>query len=648
MNWSTLSFMLVFIAVFVIVVLTVLFYIRHWSGRQAASSEVPLTEGAYFKRYIPIPLREGYDNQLTGSRKKRRKTRSLWAGVFTGTIVIFASFILVRSLISNVDQMLLPIELSKEETSEIIFSHHQWQQRIDQNLPDLTEILASLHLKGIIIPDDTMLRNGQDFRRQAVTHWENFTKNNNLDLQQCAWNNFQMCLGGKNSQWIVVVLPGHWDFEVLDNLLEEGVNVLAYGPPAQIFEDNTANPLEWHGLTFEKGTKNSDSALILMGDRLLTLGFDAGLVVDAPPLFDGYRTVSKTPQALALSSSDDISMGGEMETRLYAETIGKGRLVWLDFAPDITDHLPSINTSHLNALMGSIFRYFSRKPFSAIATWPDAKTFAALIEQDSEDGYQYTENVIDLLKRKHYPITWYMLSSEALKNRTLTRTMASFGEVACHGDTHEPFTKSDQKQQHVRIARCQKVIHEITGKRPQSFRPPEEKFNAYTIDAIVNAGMTYYIPGNTTDRAVPIIQDSLTTGQSIVSLPRLVTDDYHMWHLWKKNLQQTKALMDKEIAWMNEVGGIYMYSFHSQYMNDEDNLKGIEYLGDRFQAENIYFKTSGEISEWWRYRDALKNGLLKKSENINKFSAVLLSANEKGEISKAPYSYKEVASHAKN
>jgi len=270
------------------------------------------------------------------------------------------------------------------------------------------------------------------------------------------------------------------------------------------------------------------------------------------------------PQAVSIGHV--FNAGGEKETRLFAKTMGSGRFVWMDFVPDPIYNGPEVNTIHLNALMASIFRYLSRQTYSAIAMWPQAKIFAALIEEDTEDEYKNAEAVIELVQRKAYPISWFVLSNEALKHRRLTRGMAEVGEIACHGDNHGAFTKSSQHDQLIRIARCQKVLKEITGVKPLAFRPPREEYNSFTVDAIVNNEMTHYIANNSPDRAVPEIQVSLVNGKSLVSIPRMVSDDFEMWYARKLNQAASINLVDDEVNWMSHIGGLYMYSFHTQYM----------------------------------------------------------------------------------
>jgi len=640
MKWDLLLLLLLVLAIFSIITLSLLFYVRHWASRRSSTmASAPQTEGVYFKRYIPESLRGSYDEKqhhLSGNGNQRN--RALPAMIASAFIVVTAIVIVSGSVLSAVDKYLLPIDLSETEIDQLDYTHHQWGRQIDGQLPDLKTALASLSAQGIIIPygnkDIGWLFGGTNLREITLRHWRHFAERHNLKIKQCKWARLDHCRG-QDGDWIIVVLPGHWDFDALDAVLAGGANVIAYGPPAQLFESLETATVRWQGLTFEKIIKKESGAIALRGDQKLTLGFDAGLIIETYPPFVDFRALAETPQAITIH--DDYEAGGEIETRLYAKEVGKGRFVWLEFAPDPVDNGPEVNVGHLNALMAAIFRYFSRQPYSALAQWPDGKPFSALIEEDTEDLYKNAKNVIDLLNRKAYPITWFILSNEALKYRWLTHRMSEVGEIACHGDNHAPFTKSSQQEQMIRIARCQKVLKTITGIKPLAFRPPEEKYNDYTVDAILNNGMTHYLAKNAVDRAVPELQVSLLNGKSLVSIPRLVNDDYEMWEMRNLDYARTVRVMENEVEWMRRIGGVYSYSFHSQYMGDNDKLEAIEFLGDKIRTSGAYFGTSKDIADWWRFRIALLDKEAINDNQLKRFNPILLTVNEQGALIRSPY-----------
>ena len=639
MNWNLIPLVLLFLGVFFLISTSLIFYIRHWAFRHAAQPVQAPTEGMFFKRYIPQELRVEYDKLTTGRQDDQRSKRRLrLARYFTGIIFVCIIAVPVYWLVQNQDLLLSPIDLTPAEIQNLNYTQHHWQRMVDYNLPKLPAVLSDLKHRTFIIPysetDNNWMVDGVNIRKYAFAHWLKFADRHHFSIKQCEWKDLATCQHHKNGQ-IILLIPGYWDFDALDSALKNGANIIAYGPPAQLYKAEEDTVIKWHQLNFQRILKKEAGSIILRGDQLLTLGFDAGLILNAYSPFEGFKATSESAQAISIG--DTYRPGGDKETRLYAQTVGPGRLVWMDFAPDPVDNPPELKVTHLDAVMASIFRYLSRQSYSAIATWPQARKFAGLIEEDTEDQYLNAKNVIQLVRQRDYPISWFILSNVALKHRDLTRQMAKTGEIACHGDNHGIFTKNTRREQVVRIARCQKVLHEITGVMPLAFRPPQEEYNSSTIDAIVNNGMTHYIANYTSDRPVPEIQLSLNGNKSLVSIPRMVSDDYELWHTRDLDRDDTIRMITHETDWMQYIGGLYMYSFHTQYMAKQDNLNAIQFLADKLQHSNTYFATASDIADWWRFRTDLQQGKPGTQNQITKFKPVLLSVNEQGQLISVPY-----------
>ena len=626
---------LLVLAVFSLIILSLLFYLRHWAFRHTDNHQLAEIEGRYFKRYIPEQLRGEYDKRQTGSHHGHPiRHRSRWAKLASVFVLFSAVTILGYSLVKHLDTYLSPIDLTSSDIARLDYSQHHWKRIIDNNTPDLKTVLRGVKPHKLIIPfsdkDNDWLIDGVSLRRIAISHWQNFIDDINFSTVECKWKELDKCLSEYQSS-VVLVLPGYWDFSEIDKALNRGASILVYGPPAQLFKAKE-NELKWSGLDFKAVLKNEGGPLILRGDQLLTLGFDAGLIIDVNSPFGVYQAFSDSPQAVSIGYT--IEAGGDHETRLFAKTTGSGRLVWMDFTPSPQDSGPSVNVHYLRALMASIFRYLSKQSYSALATWPDARRFSALIEEDTEDKFAYAQKVLKIANSKSFPISWYILSNEALKNRQLTQVLAKNGEIGCHGDNHGVFTKSSRREQRVRIARCQKVLRIITGITPHAFRPPEEEYNSDTVDAIINAGMDHYIANRSPDRAVPEIQLSEADGKTLVSIPRMVSDDYELWHTRDLDYDETIKELDNEISWMHNIHGLYMFSFHSQFMKNKNNLHAIAHIIDTLQKLKGYYATSSDIAQWWRFRSALQHGSPVNVNEFAKFEPVILAVNDDGKLRK--------------
>ena len=143
-----------------------------------------------------------------------------------------------------------------------------------------------------------------------------------------------------------------------------------------------------------------------------------------------------------------------------------------------------------------------------------------MFEEDTEDGYEHAEIVTKLYIQEDMPITFYALSNLANQNRKLTRLLAEAGEIACHGDNHDIMTRHTLQQQVEKLARCQKVLGEITGQEVVGFRPPTEAHNLDTFSAMLNVDMEHVFAENSTSTQVPHFKTDKLTGKSLVSFPR--------------------------------------------------------------------------------------------------------------------------------
>lgn len=629
MNLEFLASLLFVLLIFAVVVTALMFYVRHWASRQPQQSpSSQLTEGRFIKRYIPPPLRPKYDLARAGQKQRSGIQRRTVAHLLNITIGVGALLISGGALDINSDKLLLPIDLSPQEVMALPTEAASWSLLSQQNLPMMEQRLALLRQRGVAIIasplDEGLVINGQHLTAMAKAHWHHFLDRWELPYRRCGWDNLSTCLQGR----VGIVMPGMWQLDKLNQVLQDGASLLLYGPPASVLTEYRT--LQWNGLTFESYTNGSRRYLALRGDQLLTVGFDAGLTLDADRAFKGYRVVSDYPQAIGISASRVA--GGIIDTRIYAKTIGDGRLVWMDYAPNNIDQPASIDVRDLEAITAAIFRYLLGETYSGWAMWPQGKSFAGTLSQDTEDKFHYSEKVLELVQENGWPITWYMLSNEAQRNRRLTQRMAAAGEVACHGDSHASFPLGNLLIQTQRIARCTKVLQSITGRTAGGFRPPKEEFNGETITAVANMNMSYYFADSGIDRVVPEIMREDSGRRELVSLPRMVADDYEMWGKLRLNGQDSLRTAANQIQWVSTVGGFLPFDFHSQYMDKKEHLAVVEYYGHRFQQPDCFFSTSWQIAEWWRFRARLIKGESVPNEIMMKYRPVRLRLDAKGQL----------------
>lgn len=635
-DWEIMLVTLVALLILIALAVVVVLYIRHWAARHEPQVDT-LKEGRYFTRHLPEKVQSVHKQhqETTVQRKQKSLQRLKWVIISAFLALIF--LVTLTSLYVNRDSLYAKVELTDEDKAQIIQTKHQWTKIYPETIPALSEQLDKLKKRGLVLLSHEKSTNNPTFdrlRKRASETWMTFGKQNKLAVMRCDWKKLKRCRQ-QFQGWVFVVLPDYWPRKGLDQLLSQGESVLLYDAPLQVVTKDPTNPFSLYGMDFTPAIDKSHNVLTLVGDQELTLGFDAGTIVDIESQSDFYRVTSDKPQALAIDSGHIA--GATIQTRMVAKTVGKGRFVWLDFSPNQQDHdRARINTHYFNGVLAAVFRYLNKESYQALATWPAGREFAALIEEDTEDQYADAKRVVDYFAENKYPITWYILANEAQKNRALTRAMAASGEIACHGDHHQPFTKNDALTQHQRIALCRKALYEVTGQTVNSFRPPEEKYNDETLDALTNNTILHYIAEQGVDRFVPTIMQSTQTGKTLVSLPRMVSDDFVLWDAMEADQELSLRTTSQEIDYVKAVKGLYMFSFHTQFMANDANFYVIKALTQRLQKENTFFATTHDIANWWKVRTRLATGQQVETDEIQLFKPLMLHVDQHGNMSSIP------------
>ena len=645
-NWGVLSIIVLTLVVLMALAVVVVSYVRHWAARHEVS-ESKLGEGKYFTRFVSEQDQALHQaEQATVLEKNRaglRRIKKTVIGVFSVSLVMGTAV----SLYVNRDGLATDTTLSAEEINNLVTTRHHWQNLYQENIPNLANQLNQFKSHGLVLLGakalETKSKKSEDpisaelvnIQASAESVWLQFAEERNMKTALCDWDQLTECLVD-NEGAIFVLLPDYWQEDNIKQMLSFGASVLAYDAPLQVANTQTDNYFSIYDLKFSPAMDKSDSAFVLAGDKELSLGFDAGTILDISSTSHFYKATSSRPQGLAIDS-DHAAGGSSFKTRLYAHAAGEGRLVWMDFSPNKVDHATSVNTKYFEGVLGSIFRYLNKEPYQNLATWPEGKPFAALIEEDTEYKFAAAERVSDFFLENGYPVTWYMLSNLAQKNRAVTRKLAESGQIACHGDNHKAFTFFDAKAQAQRLALCQKTLFEITGERVRSFRPPQEKHSNLTIDAMANNGFTHYIAEHGIDRFVPIIKKSRETGNELINIPRMVIDDFSLWAEMEADEGLSKQITSQEIEYVKVVNGLYMFSFHSQFMDDDKYFSVVRHIAHTVHKKNAYFETAENIAKWWKFRSRLIAGESVQDKGIKQYKPVVLGVNRYGKLTSRRY-----------
>ena len=624
MNWQFIFLQIVVFAGLISIMVAVIYYLRHRHAKAVdmyseQNQDHSADGGELLKRYVPPEhRREKYNG-----KKSLFASRPIFYAACMFVPILFLSFIGSNYYI-NRDDFLEDIMLEAGDIESLSDTRYILDESVGVYADSLATVTSNIARERNIVV--VAGQNESDYLPQG---WIKIIETVGGRATVCFFETLSEC--DIDEQTTVVFPLAGAPPNLASVLLKSGVNVLVYGFPNDIANSQWLVP----GLTFSESERQPVPNLAVVGDMELTLGLDAGTNLPVGRLRDDVKVSSSRPQAVSLLT--DGVAGGDLNTRMYAAAIDNARLVWVDFSATAGDYTEGEDRVLFDSIVAGILRYATGQTYQSIASWPEGRKYAALFEEDTEDGYENAEKVARLFIEEDVPVTFYALSDLANQNRQTTKLLAKAGEIACHGDNHDIMTRYSLQQQVEKLARCQKVLGEITGQKIVGFRPPTEAHNLDTFSAMLNVDMEHVFTENSTSTQVPHFKTDKLTGKSLVSFPRVVTDDYYMWHYLKLNKKRSLERLRNEKEWIKFAGTFFGFSFHSQFMANQDNFDVIKELVQELKHdEDVYINTSATIADWWRVRHALLSNDPVPADKIARFKPMQLRVAEDGLLYRAP------------
>jgi peptidoglycan/xylan/chitin deacetylase (PgdA/CDA1 family) len=588
------------------------------------------TDGRYFKRFLPLELKEAYDSRVEDYLSKKNPKLKWYNYKWHAALVVLALFVSGWFVNQHWYDFLKPMDLSEAEFHGLPKDQHRIAAVSNAAPPTLSRLLPELReLEFVLLSTSREEMPGalHSLATVATDHWSRWLKDRKISMLRCELAKWPGC-ARKASKRIIVLLPGEWDTGWLDQLAADGERFILYGAPIQALSSEDA--WKWSGLEISHAQRNTWPHLALSGDQALTLGFDAGQQLSVIPISNRFRAVSDAPQAYAVAH--DRVIGGPLDARLHAFAKADGRGVWMDFSPNVKDQPPETDPAMFDSLVASVMRYLLRHSYSAIATWPEAKPFGAFIGFTTDEDYTHTSYVRSMMALGRFPLTWFLVSDFMQRERRLSRQLAAVGEISCAADSRLSLMRSTLEEQIRRLARCRKVLNHLTGSNPTGIHPPEEHFNDETANSLINTGMKYLYARGDFDRAVPVIRRVSGARQQFVQLMRLTSDDYQLLSTLGLGLEEARDRIFNELEWVRSLGGLYSYSFTSRYADNEAYLRLVGDIAKRLGSRGAYFQTAAEISNWWLSRDALVSGQTLDRDLMAKYHPKRLVVSESGTL----------------
>jgi peptidoglycan/xylan/chitin deacetylase (PgdA/CDA1 family) len=292
-------------------------------------------------------------------------------------------------------------------------------------------------------------------------------------------------------------------------------------------------------------------------------------------------------------------VGADAGASLRAER-GRGRLVWLAPTPEAALVSEESRAGYAR-LMRAALGWAAKRPVVEILAWPRGAPLAAMLAMDTEEGFPAAGRAADVFESIRFPLTFFVLASEAERHRDVLARIARGGEIQSHAERHVGFEGVAAAEQLARLREARSALARLGAPSPIAFRPPYESFDAETVRAASAAGFTIFVADKEHRSAVP----RLVEGSTLLQLPRGVADDFEIFerqHL--SALADVLRVTQSDLEHMHAIGGLYYFSFHTQFFGSEDRLEALEALALAARAHGAWETTPSALERHWRARAA--------------------------------------------
>lgn len=360
----------------------------------------------------------------------------------------------------------------------------------------------------------------------------------------------------------------------------------------------------------EVAAKFKTNFLILYGDSPISTRISAGFRFPSSTASEALM-VGRAPFAAA-TYGDWLRNSGLPADVSAAISLGElrgSRRIWFGF-PET--YWP-IKSAEFDALLVDCLEWLSRTPKVSVANWPAPYRAAITLTMDTEEQFGNAKQFADQLEARKFKGTFYLLTSEMVKNEALARQLAERHEVGMHGEIHTGFAGLPAKEQAQRLARVVADANRTLGPKYQlqGFRAPEESFDRNTELAVRAAGFRHQaVDSNLLPHALPDFSNAepnIAADSRLITLPRTWPDDLNLL----ADSVRIESLSDlyREAAERTLRSASFGYlSLHTQNFEINGLLyQGINSFLDFLDARRQVFwiATAGQVERWWRSRSAV-------------------------------------------
>lgn len=297
-----------------------------------------------------------------------------------------------------------------------------------------------------------------------------------------------------------------------------------------------------------------------------------------------------------------------------------GRIAWV--GADLEDiHNTPENRNFFVPIFQQLWNWLAGQPIVALEPWPNGKKSALLFHGDIESDFDQVLKILDPIKKYQVKTTFNLLMSQAEEYpEVVEQVRRTKGELGIHGYEHDHFWGQPLDFQIKRLEQALSAC-KFFQFRPLGLRPPYLSHDDNTIQAVRELKMIYITADRKTYANYPRVvyaEGDTTKKGGVVLFAKGELDDYDFFEVLQLN--GTKEVVEavlKDFERMKDLGGLYQFNYHSQYLTRNELIDAADSLLNRATSDKtVWIATAAEIADWVLQRDGLdieyqfKNGTL--------------------------------------
>jgi peptidoglycan/xylan/chitin deacetylase (PgdA/CDA1 family) len=295
-----------------------------------------------------------------------------------------------------------------------------------------------------------------------------------------------------------------------------------------------------------------------------------------------------------------------------ASAAGGGRVVWFGFSGG--EGATPLDEARVETMLRNGVWWAAGVPSAEILPWPGGRRAAFVLTQQVGWEFENARNLAELARTRELPVTFFAASRRALDHPELAEALAAAGEVASQGADDQPVAGLPLTDQRGRLDQSRAQIRGWTGAEATGLRPPEERFDANTLEAWRALGGSYVVGINNGRTGSAEVLE--TAAGPVVLLPRVLKDDYNV-------LVQDRTMREDDLVRAFEqglqklrvLGGVGVLTTHSQLAGAPRHIGAVARVLDGVRAQGEWWPATGrEVAEWVLARREAEVGLVPSLE----------------------------------